>query len=202
MENFAYLIGSPESREAAVVDPGWDVAKILSEADSLGLKVTRVFLTHTHFDHANGLKELVQKTGAKVYVHPAEAKALKIPKEQIVETEDGIPVDFGGLEIKFLYTPGHTSDSQSVWVDGNIFSGDMLFVGSCGRTDLPTSNPSEMLKSFKIMAALPEETVVWPGHDYGRTPTSTIGVEKKHNPYMKVRDREFFTESEAREFDE
>ena len=141
MQNFVYLIGSRQSGEAAVVDPAWDVSRILEEAKALNLKITRALVTHTHFDHINGLTELLEKTDAKVYVHKSEAKNTKVPNSQIVKTDKGDEFDLGGVTLRFIHTPGHTCGSQCFEITGNLVAGDTLFVQNCGRAVLPDYLP-------------------------------------------------------------
>src|SRR5258706_11443950 len=195
MQNFVYLIGSRQTGEAAVVDPAWDVPAILKEAEKLDLKITRAFVTHTHFDHVNGVNDLVAKTDAKIYVHKEEAKQLKVPATQIVGTSHGFDLDLGGFTVHFLHTPGHTCGSQCFEITGNLVSGDTLFVNNCGRTDLPTGSTEEMYQTLRFLSGLPENTVLWPGHDYGPTPTSTIGDQRKSNPYMKIHNLKKFLDT-------
>jgi glyoxylase-like metal-dependent hydrolase (beta-lactamase superfamily II) len=195
MQNFVYLIGSRETQEAAVVDPAWDVPAILEEAEKLNLKITRAFVTHTHFDHVNGLPALLQKTDAKVYVHKEEVKQLKIPASQIVGTQAGFELDLGGFSIRFLHTPGHTIGSQCFEVVGSLVSGDTLFVHNCGRTDLPTGSTEQMYETLQILSKLPGKTILYPGHNYGPAPTSTIEDENKNNPYMRIHNLKEFLET-------
>lgn len=185
MANFAYLIGDENAHECAIVDPGWDCAEILRVAESLSLAVTKILLTHSHFDHARAVEELAKATKATVYVHKKEAS--EIPKGLTVEaTQDGTVVKIGSIEVRCLHTPGHTPGSQCFVAGGAIFTGDTLFVEGCGRVDLPGSNPKEMMLSLKRLATLDPKLVVYPGHNYGPSPASTIGEEIKNNPYLSA----------------
>jgi hydroxyacylglutathione hydrolase len=187
MENFVYLIGSRKTGEAAVVDPGWEADRILEQAKALNLKITHILLTHTHYDHTDSLAGLLSKTKAKVYVHKAEASNLKISSDKIVLTDHEQKIDIGGIPVRVLHTPGHSLGSQCFDVSGNLISGDTLFVQSCGRTDLPTGSEKQLFQSLALLAELPPETILLPGHDYGPTPTSTIAEEKRNNPFLKLR---------------
>lgn len=183
MMNFAYLIGDGSTRTCAVVDPGWEADKIVKEAKDLGWEIKMILLTHAHFDHANAVKDLVELTQAPIYVHKNEASELTASLV-MHPTDEGTRLLLGDLEIKCLHTPGHTPGSQCFVVDGNIFTGDTLFVEGCGRVDLPGSDPKKMMFSLKRLASLDPKLIVYPGHDYGPTPTSTIGSEIKGNPFL------------------
>jgi glyoxylase-like metal-dependent hydrolase (beta-lactamase superfamily II) len=185
MMNYAYIIGDEESKTCAVVDPSWDFAAIVRAAQDIGMKITHVFLTHTHFDHANALSDLVEKTGAKVFVHSSEK--MEIPEGiETIETADDDLITLGSLEIRCLHTPGHTAGSQCFLVDDAIFTGDTLFIGACGRTDLPGGCAESILNSLQKLSKLPRNTIVYPGHDYGSSSNSTIGQEIDTNPFMDI----------------
>jgi hydroxyacylglutathione hydrolase len=198
MQNFVYLIGSLETRKAAVVDAAWQIDVILRIAAEDDIEITHALVTHTHPDHIGGrfagveiegLTELLGKCRAKAVVHKTEAEFLKsLSASDLIKAESGDKLDVGGVEIQLLHTPGHTPGSQCFLVGNRIVSGDTLFIGSCGRVDLPGSNPEQMYYSLtqKLMA-LPEETVLFPGHNYSDRPTSTIAEQKKSNPYFQFR---------------
>lgn len=195
MQNFVYLIGSTETRKVAVVDAAWEIDRILRIAAADDMEITHAFVTHTHPDHVGGrfagveiegVTELLSKCKAKIVVHKAEAEFLKsLSASDIIKAESGDKIDVGGLEIQLLHTPGHTPGSQCFLVDNRIVSGDTLFIGACGRVDLPGSNPEQMYYSLtqKLMA-LPDDMILFPGHNYSATPTSTMGEQKKTNPYL------------------
>ncbi len=185
MQNFAYLIGDKKARECAVVDPAWDVDAILREAEKDGMKVVAGILTHTHFDHCNGVEQLIEKTGVKLYVHEKEALYLKELKAHLVATQEGSKLKIGAVEMTFLHTPGHTEGSQCILVADKLVTGDTLFVGACGRCDLPGGNEKKMAESLNRLAGLDASLVVFPGHAYGDAEHSTIGQEKRTNPFMK-----------------
>jgi glyoxylase-like metal-dependent hydrolase (beta-lactamase superfamily II) len=185
MGNFVYLIGDKKKKECAVVDPAWDVDAVLKEAVRDGMKVVAGILTHTHFDHVNGVEDLIRKTGAKIYVHENEAKYLKNIREHLEETKEGSTVKIGDVKITFLHTPGHTEGAQCVLVGDRIVTGDTLFVGACGRCDLPGGNEKKMAQSMKRLASLDGSLKVFPGHAYGDADSSTIEHEKKTNPFMR-----------------
>ena len=185
MGNFAYLIGDKKSKECVMVDPAWDVDAVLKQAEKDGMKVVAGILTHTHFDHSNGVEALIQKTGVKVYVHEKEAKYLKEIQGHLVETKEGSKLRIGDLEMTFLHTPGHTEGAQCILVGDKIVTGDTLFVGACGRSDLPGGDEKKIMQSLKRLASLDGALQVFPGHAYGDTDSSTIEHERRTNPYMQ-----------------
>ena len=194
MQNFVYLVGDPATRECVVVDPAWEIDAIVQTAQAADMTIVGVLVTHTHQDHVGGhlfgmdipgVEDLLEKIKAKVYVHKAEREFLKGLGSDLVKVDGNDALTVGRLEITFLHTPGHTPGSQCFLVDGRLISGDTLFIGSCGRTDLPGSDPAEMYYSLtQRLAKLPDETVLFPGHNYGGS-SSTVGDEKRGNPFMR-----------------
>ena len=196
MQNFVYLIGSMETHKVAVVDAAWEIDRIIDLATQDDMEITHAFVTHTHPDHVGGrfagieiqgVTELLNKCKAKVVVHKTEAEFLNsLSPSDMIKAESGDKIDVGGVEIQMLHTPGHTPGSQCFLVDDRLVSGDTLFIGACGRVDLPGSSPEQMYYSLtqKLMA-LPDDTVLFPGHNYSHKPTSTIGDEKRTNPYVQ-----------------
>lgn len=188
LDNFVYIVVDPATKQAAVVDPGWHAPAILETAEKLEGTITHILLTHAHFDHANVVGKLIEETGATVYVNAEEA-GVDIKK---VETRDGDRFKVGELEVVVIHTPGHTGGSQCFLIGDALFTGDTLFVGGIGRTDLEGGDPEAMFHSLMKLIRLKDGIVVYPGHHYGRRPTSTIGEEKKLNPYMRARSVEEF----------
>lgn len=187
MGNFVYLIGDKKAKECALVDPAWDVDAVLAEAEKDGMKVVAGILTHTHFDHANGVEMLIKKTGSKIYVHANEAKFLNDFSKQLVETKEGFKLKIGDTEMTFLHTPGHTEGAQCIQVGDKLVTGDTLFVGACGRCDLPGGDEKKMMQSLKRLAGLDGSMRVFPGHAYGDADESTISNERRTNPYMNFK---------------
>lgn len=185
MGNFIYLIGDKRAKECAMVDPAWDVDAVLKDVEKDGMRVVAGILTHTHFDHANGVEALVKKTGCKIYVHENEAKYVKEVREHLVETKEGAKFKIGDVEMTFLHTPGHTEGAQCILVGDRLVTGDTLFVGACGRCDLPGGDEKKMVQSLKRLAGLDSSLQVYPGHAYGDADVSTIGSERRTNPYMQ-----------------
>jgi glyoxylase-like metal-dependent hydrolase (beta-lactamase superfamily II) len=194
MQNFVYLIGDEASRECVVVDPAWEIEGIADLAAADDMRLVGTLVTHTHQDHVGGhlfghdipgVEELLARHPMKVYVHKDEREFLKGYGSDLVPVQGGDTLRVGSVEVTFLHTPGHTPGSQCFLVDGCLVSGDTLFIRSCGRTDLPGSDPKEMYTSLtQRLGALPDETVVLPGHNYGGSQT-TIGTEKRLNPMMR-----------------
>jgi hydroxyacylglutathione hydrolase len=195
MQNYVYLIGSTETRKAAVVDAAWEIDTILKVARQDEMEITHAFVTHTHPDHVgggfagmeiDGVTELLEKCKAKVVVHKAEAEFIKgLSSSDMIKSDNGDKVDVGGVEIQLMHTPGHTPGSQCFLVDNRIVSGDTLFIDACGRVDFPGGNPEQMYNSLtqKLMA-LPDEIILFPGHNYAALPHATMGEQKKTNPYL------------------
>ena len=194
MQNFVYLLGDPETRDCVVVDPAWEIDAILEQIQDDEMRLKGILVTHTHQDHVGGhlfghdipgIEELLAKASAKIYVHAAEREFLRGFGSDLVKVDGGATLDVGRRKITFVHTPGHTPGSQCFLVDGRLISGDTLFIRSCGRTDLPGSDPSEMYYSLtQRLGSLPDSTLLFPGHNYGG-PSSTIGAEKRQNPFMR-----------------
>ena len=199
MANYVYMVGDPVTRKLAVVDPAWDVETILNFAEKEGYEIEKILLTHYHPDHLGGrmmgqniegAAKLIEKVKAKVYVNKHEAEGVKqvsgLSDSDLVKVDAGDTAKVGELEIKFLHTPGHTPGSQCFLAEGNLISGDTLFVNSCGRVDLPGSDPEAMYHSLNdTLRNLDDATVVYPGHAYSPESRTTIGEQKRHNMYMR-----------------
>jgi hydroxyacylglutathione hydrolase len=196
MQNYVYLIGSTETRKVAVVDAAWEIDTILKIAQQDEMEITHAFVTHTHPDHVgggfsgmeiDGVTELLEKCKAKVVVHKAEAEFIKgLSSSDMIKSDNGDKIDVGGVEIELMHTPGHTPGSQCFLVDGRVVSGDTMFIDACGRVDFPGGNAEQMYYSLtQKLAALPEETILFPGHNYAKLTQATIGEQKKTNPYLR-----------------
>jgi glyoxylase-like metal-dependent hydrolase (beta-lactamase superfamily II) len=206
MANFIYLIGDPETHKAAVVDPAWDVGAILNFAQGEGYEIDKILVTHYHQDHLGGhmmgqsiqgAADLLNLIKAKVYVNKNEAEGTKrvagLSDSDLVLVEAGDVFKIGNIDIKFLHTPGHTPGSQCFLVEGNLVSGDTLFVNSCGRVDLPGSDPEAMYYSLnQTLRNLEDSTVVYPGHAYAPESSTTIGEQKRSNMYMRFKNLDDF----------
>ena len=193
MANYVYFIGDPKTRQVAVVDPAWDVDRIVEMAQEQDLTIAKILITHSHFDHINGVEGLLDRTKAKVYINKAEAEFMKAVWPDLVKVGSGDTTNVGDVQITFLHTPGHTPGSQCFLVQNNLISGDTLFIGACGRCDLPGSNPEDMYYSLtQRLAKLDDRTMVFPGHNYAARPYSTIADEKRYNPYLQFQSLEDF----------
>jgi len=193
MQNFIYLIGDPETHEAAVVDPGWEPAQILKAVEADSYRLTKAFVTHHHFDHVMGLGELLKSVDIPIYAHKDDAPFLKLERGTLQRVSGGETILIGNLPVTLIHTPGHTPGSQCLLVDGNLLTGDTLFIRACGRWDLPGGDPAMLYDSLvNKLKLLDEAIIVHPGHNYADSPTSTIGDEKRHNPFLQPATREEF----------
>ncbi len=190
MANFSYLVADEENGEAAVIDPSWDLDKVFQTLKKKDWLAKYIINTHTHFDHVIGNQQMAELTGAKIVQH----KNSQLDKD--ITVSDGDMIEIGGIRLRVLHTPGHSKDSICLLYDDQfILTGDTLFVGNCGRVDLPGSDAREMYYSlFNRLAKLDENLIVYPGHNYGPTSTSTIGHEKKTNYVLKPRSKQEFLE--------
>ena len=203
MANFAYVIGSRSARQAVLVDPAWDVKGLLDLVQQDEMEVVGALISHTHADHAGGdmmghhiegVAELLEHCKAKIHVHKAEADRFEIPAGELIKTDEHSSLTLGEVTIDFIHTPGHTPGSQCFKLKDRVISGDTLFIGSCGRTDLPGSNPEHLYESLtqKLMK-LDDATLVFPGHNYAEHATQTdIATEKARNPFFRFPDKQTF----------
>ncbi len=187
MQNFAYIIGDEETRSAAIVDPAWEVDKLLQTCTKSKLNVSLAINTHSHHDHTEGNDYLVRRTGAKILAH------VTSPNEKDIAVKDDDRIAIGALKALVIHTPGHCSDHICLLVEGKLLTGDTLFVGECGRTDLPGGNPMDMYYSlFSKILKLDDSIEIFPGHDYGPKTSSTIGYERRNNYTLTERSLEEF----------
>ena len=187
-DNFSYIIADEATREAAVVDSSFNAGEILHILKTENFLLKYILNTHGHSDHTAGNQELQSLFGAKIVAH----QLSRINAE--VKAEDGDILLVGNVSIRVVYTPGHTTDSICLLVDGaKLLTGDTLFVGECGRTDLPGGNSRSMFDSlFSKLLKFNDDVAVYPGHDYGLKPHSTIGEERRSNYVLKPRSIEEF----------
>jgi hydroxyacylglutathione hydrolase len=190
-----YLVGCPETKQAMVVDPGGAVAPVLERARELGLTVALVLNTHGHYDHIVGNAELVRATGALLAIHELDAPLLYSPQHDFSALlglrrepcrpdrllHGGDTVEVGTRSFTVLHTPGHTPGGICLLGHGALFSGDTLFHLGVGRTDLPGGDMETLMRSLEeVVLPLADDLVVYPGHG----PQTTIGYERKHNPFL------------------
>jgi len=188
---FTYLISSGPGREAIIIDPVLEhVEKYLSVLNKLNLKLVKVLDTHIHADHITGMSELKDKTNCQTVMGdktPAEVVSIKVKDQELINLEK--------INIKAIYTPGHTYESFSFLMNDRVFTGDTLLIGGTGRTDFQNGNPYDSYNSiFNILLKLPEKTKVYPAHDYNGNFFSTIEDERKNNPRLQVKSADEYAE--------
>ncbi|MDJ0853442.1 MAG: MBL fold metallo-hydrolase [Myxococcota bacterium] len=205
MANFAYLIGSHSNRQCLLVDPAWAVDALLDQAESDGMEVVGALVTHYHQDHVGGsifgmdiegVARLLERSPMPLHVNEHEAEGTRkvtgASESDLVRHESGDEITLGEVRVRLLHTPGHTPGSQCFLVEergepGRLVAGDTLFLNACGRVDLPGSNPEDMYYSLnRTLKALPDETLLYPGHMYASEPYDTMGAQKRTNPFLRV----------------
>jgi len=200
MDVFCYLVSCPRTKEAVVIDPAGDEEKVVKRIEQKKLRLTYIVNTHGHGDHTCGNAKMRDLTGAKIVVHELDAPMLSSehgrqmarqlglapsPPPDIT-VKDGDHIAAGDVSLEVLHTPGHTPGGMCLLGEGNLFTGDTLFVGAIGRTDMPGASSAQFMKSIhERLLTLPGETIVWPGHDYGFRPSSTIADEMRTNPWLR-----------------
>lgn len=192
-DNFSYIIGDEKTKEVAIIDPGFSAKQLLKIIEQRDLKVNYIINTHSHRDNSYGNSELSKKFKTKIVSH----KNSKVDKDIAVDEDDILVI--GNIKLKVMFTPGHSPDSICLIVDSIVLTGDTLFVGECGRTDLQGGSPKELYYSlFKKLMSLPDDYKIYPGHDYGTQKWSTIGFEKKTNYVLEERSLDDFIDFMAR----
>ena len=187
MQNFSYVIFDEHDKVGVIIDPSWDLEKILEFLEKNKISAKYIINTHTHFDHVLGNDQVAEITKAAIIQHE------KSTLENDRSVREGEIINVGQVELEVLYTPGHSEDSICLIVDKEvIITGDTLFVGNIGRVDLPGSSPDSMYDSLSRIAKLEDSLVVYPGHNYGMTPTSTILNERTSNPMLNFKSKEAF----------
>jgi hydroxyacylglutathione hydrolase len=199
MAVFCYLVYDEESKEGILIDPAGNEEQLLQRIKEKGVRLRYIVNTHGHPDHTCGNDRLRKATGALVVMHARDDDFFQKPEfsgwarmigvdaagPADVRVQDGDELTFNGLTMKFIHTPGHTPGGSCILIDGNLFTGDTLFVGAVGRTDLPGASFEQLVNSLQTkIITLPPDTIVWPGHDYGDRPQSTVQRERETNPYI------------------
>ena len=199
MAVFCYIVACPNTKEALVIDPAGDEDKIIRRLKDKGYELKYIVNTHGHGDHTCGNARVQELTGAKIVMHKLDDQLYNTPEGHSMSRqwgfapsppvdvliEDGDKVVIGDVSLEVMHTPGHSPGGVCLYGPGHVFTGDTLFVGGIGRTDLPGASMDDFMRAVKErLLTLPGDTVVWPGHDYGSRPTSTIEVEKKTNPWL------------------
>lgn len=195
-----YLLADEATGACALIDPAFDTQRLLDMAAKARLKITRIINTHGHADHTAGNAAIKKATGADICIHQADAGRLTAmtnsafarvlggkgsPRADVL-LKDADSVTVGNAALTVLHTPGHTPGGMCLYTDGHLFTGDTLFVGGIGRTDLPGGSLDQLVTSIRQkIYTLPGDTVVWPGHDYGFRPSSTVAHEMSTNPYTR-----------------
>ncbi len=184
-ETNCYILYTDGSRACIVIDPGYEPEAILKAVEALGKTVVAILLTHGHFDHVGGVKEIFARTDCDIYLCPADCQMPESmtagPISYTHSYGEGDTLSLAGMEFKVLSTPGHTPGSVCLICENSLFAGDTLFAGSCGRTDLPCGSWAALTASLGRLKNLPGDYTVYPGHG---APT-TLSEEKKYNPYMR-----------------
>jgi len=189
MQNFTYVLEDEGTSEGIIIDPSWELDEIMRIVQKNNLKIKFIVNTHHHFDHTIGNETMHQETGAPI----VQYKTSTIKHD--IEVSDGDMIKFGQSELLVIHTPGHSKDSMCLVGDGKIFSGDTLFVGTCGRVDLPGGDAKELYHSLvNILSKMDDSLVMYPGHNYGSSPSSTLGLQKKMNFVMQPRTEAEFLE--------
>jgi glyoxylase-like metal-dependent hydrolase (beta-lactamase superfamily II) len=195
-----YIVSCTETNEGFIIDPGGDVDKILEQIKERRIRIKYILNTHGHADHIIGNQELKKSLDLQVCMHKEDDSfftkpdilkieekelGLSTPSKADIKLKDSEIITVGNLKIKVIHTPGHTPGSVCYLVSGNLFTGDTLFVGDVGRSDLAGGSFATLLQSIKEkIIVLPLKTKIWPGHDYGEMPTSSLAWEMKENPYI------------------
>lgn len=185
LANFLYFVGDEQTKEIAVIDPAWDVPYLCERAEENGYIIKSILLTHAHPDHVNGLEEMLERHDVPAYISKHEFAMFKPKHKNLIEIDDGELLKVGNVEFKAILTPGHSPGCQSFLYKNILIVGDAIFIDGCGRCDLPGSDPRVQYNTlYNIIAKLPDETILFTGHNYGPAPYDTIGEQKKTNPYL------------------
>ncbi len=193
MENFVYLIHDHASGRAAVVDPAWEVSRVLDLAAREGVRITDILLTHSHHDHINGIEDVLSRHDAQLHLLKPEAQFWGRHLDLPTLHQGGDVIDLGETSIRVLHTPGHTPGSACYQLGDEVITGDTLFVFGCGRCDLKGGDPNRMYDTLRhLVEDLPADTVIRPGHNYANHTTSTVAEQVEGNPFLHFTDVDAF----------
>ncbi|MGD8999454.1 MAG: MBL fold metallo-hydrolase [Granulosicoccaceae bacterium] len=201
MENFVYLIEDKASKRAAVVDPAWEVDEIIRLAQQHGVTITDILLTHSHYDHINGISQVLDKYDAQLHLLKEEAKFWGSHLDLPSLHHGGDVIKLGDTEIKVLHTPGHTPGSACYQVNHDLITGDTMFVYGCGRCDLGGGDPEVMYDTLRKLGKLPPDTIIHPGHNYADCATSTMQEQIDGNPFLHFHNKADFVQYRMHDHD-
>jgi len=191
--NFGYLLGDRDAKQAVLVDPSFSPGTFVTRAREQGLTITHVLNTHGHADHTNGNSQAMMLTRAKLAAHPAASSRPAVP------LEDGQVLAIGDLRLQCLHVPGHCEDHIALFESSHelLMTGDLLFVGKVGGTSDDASAELEWDSLQRLVHAVPDHTTIWPGHDYGPRPSSTMALELATNPFLRCQSLDEFLKMKA-----
>jgi glyoxylase-like metal-dependent hydrolase (beta-lactamase superfamily II) len=194
MDVFCYLLVCQDTKESVLIDPAGDFDDIMQAIQHHNASVKYIINTHGHFDHTSGNSKMIELTGAELLIHEADLGQLTGITNRLMARfnkgsaspkpmhtlRDGDTIKFGNESLEVIHTPGHTPGSICLYMPGHIFTGDTLFTEGMGRTDLPGGSYKQIMESIYRILSLPDDTIIWPGHHYGRFPKSTVAEQKRY----------------------
>ena len=192
MDNCIYLIRDIDTAKCALVDPAWDVDLLLEFIKKHDLDLESIFLTHGHFDHTQGLRDCLMYKAVDVYMSNKELLQLRPNGLSIEYTHDKQTIKLGNSTLHIMHTPGHSPGGQCIYTHPHLITGDTLFVNGCGRCDFDGSNPEAMYKSLQRIKKLPEDTIIYPGHNYADIPKDTLSNQFLSNRFLVAQDYDTF----------
>lgn len=187
MQNYAYFLGDPQTKNVALIDPAWDTQKLLKHAHENNYIIKALIITHAHPDHTNGIPSLLKTLQVPVYIFENEKDFYKPIAYCLKTLKDESIINIDNLKIKILHTPGHTPGSICLYTDGILITGDTLFIDEIGRCDLPGGNLDTLIQSLRLkIHPLPDDTKVYPGHNYHQKTWDTLKNQKTTNYYLRT----------------
>lgn len=198
MDNFIHIISDKATHQALVVDPAWDSQAILNDLQSRGLTLAGLLITHSHHDHVSAVNDLLSEHDVPVYLSREEFRIGLLRLKKPTYIADGESITLGKTTITAMLTPGHTVGSLCYRVGDALFTGDTLFIDGCGRCNFYESQVDKLFESLKQIKSLPDQVVIYPGHNYGQQKTDTLGNQKQTNPYLLIETPEFLVEFRMR----